>query len=93
MNNAVHLDWLDEAVRHAARPDTPPAFGTLPRRYRVEYLAPLAMDESVALSVWPSDDGWSALLARGSDGREVARAELIGEGRSPSRALSGPLAE
>jgi acyl-CoA thioesterase FadM len=88
VNNAVHLDWIDEVVRQtpadgAAGPDAADRF---PRRYRVEYLAPVALDDRVELAAWPETDGWSIQLARPMDGRVMARARLI---LRPARPAAG----
>jgi acyl-CoA thioesterase FadM len=85
VNNAVHLDWLDEAVRAAGHIDhevkgqggAASRTWVVPRRYRVEYLAPLALDETASLWAWRAGNGWSVLLTRGSDGRDVARGRLV----------------
>ena len=37
VNNAVYLDWLEEAVVAAAAPDAATGIDALPRRYRLEY--------------------------------------------------------
>jgi acyl-CoA thioesterase FadM len=91
VNNAVHLDWLDEAVRLASGPR--PEGGrdgeatmtdVLRRRYRIEYLAPLALDDAVTLSAWQAADGWSVVVARGRGGREVARGHVSSAAGKPA---------
>ena len=85
VNNAVHLDWLDEAVRgaemqlprEAGRSHPAPAVEALPRRYRVEYLAPAALDEQVVLTTWPGLGAWLVSMVRERDGRQIARASLM----------------
>jgi hypothetical protein len=73
LNNAVHLDWLDEAVSAIA---TDPVSTRLPRRYLVEYLAPLPPGAAVELAAWPEPGAWLVAMAR-ADGVEAARARLI----------------
>jgi acyl-CoA thioesterase FadM len=84
VNNAVHLDWLDEAVRRAevarARRAPPtdrlPTVESLPRRYRVEYLAPAALDEPILLTSWPGRGGWFVSITQAADSRQIARGSL-----------------
>ena len=77
LNNAVHLDWVDEVVTVAA---SGPATERLPRRYEVEYLAPLAPGARVALAAWRADSrgdpDWLVAMAR-EGGAAAARARLV----------------
>ena len=52
VNNAVYLDWLDEAVALGA----PGAIGTVPRRYRLEYRAAAAPGAVLDSRAWPVTD-------------------------------------
>ena len=74
-NNAVYLDWLEEAIL-AAGGDRADLAAT-PRRYRLEYAA--AADAGAILddAAWPADDGetWSYRLS-GSSGSDLFRATL-----------------
>jgi acyl-CoA thioesterase FadM len=87
VNNAVHLDWIDEAVRHAALACGPAADpGTsVARRYLVEYLAAIALDEGAELAAWRAGDGWCISVQRPDDGRDLARARLQLNGRALGR--------
>lgn len=80
VNNAVHLDWLEEAVGAAGSP-MDGALGAqlsgIPRRYQVEYLAPLEPGAHLTMAAWPADEGWRAVLARPDGGAEAARMRLI----------------
>ncbi len=71
-NNAVHVDWLDEAVVRAGDESLPDA---TPRRYHLEYLAPAARDASLVATTWPDGAGWRFAL-RTEGGAEVLRATL-----------------
>jgi len=71
-NNAVHVDWLDEAVVRAGGDSLPDA---TPRRYHLEYLAPAARDASLIALTWPDGDGWRCAV-RTEGGAEVLRATL-----------------
>lgn len=74
-NNAVYLDWLEEAILAAggSRAD----LAATPRRYRLEYAA--AADAGAVLddAAWPADDGdtWSYRLS-GAAGSDLFRATL-----------------
>ncbi len=71
-NNAVYVDWLDEAVVRAGGESLP---DLAPRRYHLEYLAPAARDASLVACTWPDGDGWRCAL-RTEGGAEVLRATL-----------------
>ncbi|MEO5939445.1 MAG: acyl-ACP thioesterase domain-containing protein [Candidatus Limnocylindrales bacterium] len=75
-NNAVYLDWLEEAILAAASPDEARAATTdLPRRYRMEYA--LAVEAGAALDdvAWRDGPGWSYRLI-GADGPDRFRARV-----------------
>jgi acyl-ACP thioesterase len=79
VNNAVYLDWLEEAVL-AADPAAIGDVAALPRRYRLEYAA--AADPGMELmdSAWREPAGaWSYRLVR-VDGPELFRASIDGSG-------------
>jgi len=86
VNNAVYLDWLDEALVAGGRGA---AVEDLPRRCRLEYLASAAPADDVVIRTWAEGDGWRASIAR-SDGLAFVRAtgtagdatQLSGGGRS-----------
>jgi acyl-CoA thioester hydrolase len=75
-NNAVYLDWLEEAVDAAAAT-------TIPRSYRMEYT--LAVEPGVALedAAWATDDGWSYRLTGADDGLDRFRARIRTGERPP----------
>jgi acyl-CoA thioester hydrolase len=68
-NNAVYLDWLEEAV-------DPDIRAALPRAYRMEYA--LAVEPGVALedAAWATGDGWSYRLSGADDGLDRFRAHV-----------------
>ena len=49
-NNAVHLDWLDEAVERVA----PALLESIPRTYRLEYLLPATRGRRLVARAWPT---------------------------------------
>jgi acyl-ACP thioesterase len=77
VNNAVYLDWLEEAILGAAGPDAADTgIGVLPRRYRLEYAAAADAGMRLADAVWRDDDGgWSYRLSA-DGGPDVFRAGL-----------------
>ena len=75
VNNAVYLDWLEEAVL-ASADGSRSELAAVPRRYRLEYAA--AADGGMELqdAAWRSDEGgWSYRLS-GKDGLDLFRATL-----------------
>jgi acyl-ACP thioesterase len=76
VNNAVYLDWLEEAMLAAASDEARVTLAAAPRRYRLEYTA--AADPGAALedAVWRDDEeGWAYRLS-GPDGNDVFRARV-----------------
>jgi acyl-ACP thioesterase len=84
VNNAVYLDWLEEAVlAAAARTGAAANLDAVPRRYRLEYAA--AADAGMVLSdaAWPDPDGgWRYRVTR-ADGPELFRAAIDASGGAP----------
>ena len=73
VNNAAYLDYLEETL-HAAGPAARPAISGIPRRIRLEYLAPAAEGVVLLGETWRdrSDDrdGWAWRLTD-DEGREL----------------------
>jgi acyl-ACP thioesterase len=81
VNNAVYVDLLEEALA-AAGPVAAPAIGQLPRRIRLEYLAPAVPGSRLTGTAWQQDGedpgdqrGWAWRLTDDA-GRELARARV-----------------
>lgn len=72
VNNGVYLDWLDEAV--AAGGGTA-AIASFRRRYRLEYLHPVAPGTPLVSAAWQDGPGWAYRLAD-EDGTELLRGRL-----------------
>jgi acyl-ACP thioesterase len=70
VNNAVYLDWLEEALEAAGWAT---AIAGLPRTYRLEYLASAARGDQVAIALHGAADAWSATIRR-ADGADLVRA-------------------
>ena len=70
VNNAVYLDWLEEALVAAGDGE---AIAARPRTIRLEYLASAAPGDEVFVRTWTDDSGWRATIAR-TDGLEFVRA-------------------
>jgi acyl-ACP thioesterase len=71
VNNAVYVDWLEEAL-HEAR--WAAASDALPRSYRLEYLASAALGDTVTIDLHGAASAWTAVIRR-SGGSELVRAE------------------
>jgi acyl-ACP thioesterase len=86
VNNAVYLDWLEEAVIAASSADeTGAGLDALPRRYRLEYAAAADAGMALADAAWrdPGADGaWSYRLTA-VDGPDVFRAGITMNGVGP----------
>ena len=72
VNNAVYLDWFEEAV--AAAGDGCAALDEVPRTYRLEYAASAEPNAVVDASTWRDDDGWAH--RQSAAGVELLRARL-----------------
>jgi acyl-ACP thioesterase len=71
VNNAVYVDWLEEALEGAG---WGAASGALPRSYRLEYLASAARGDTVEVDLRGSASAWTAMIRR-ADGSDLVRAE------------------
>jgi acyl-ACP thioesterase len=80
VNNAVYLDWMEEAILAAADPEARRAIERSPRRYRMEFA--LAAEAGVALesAAWPDADGWAYRLTGDGAGPDRFRARLDADG-------------
>ena len=73
VNNAVYLDWIEEAVLEAG---DPAAATAVPRRAAIEYAASAEPGDTLEAAAWPLDGGWWVRLARPADGAIVVRARI-----------------
>ena len=73
VNNAVYLDWLEEAVTAAG---DPAATTAVPRRVTIEYAASAAPGDRLEAIAWPADGSWWIRLTRIDDGADVLRAAI-----------------
>ncbi|HTK44005.1 MAG TPA: acyl-ACP thioesterase domain-containing protein [Patescibacteria group bacterium] len=71
VNNAVYVDWLEEALEEAGWGE---AITEQPRSYRLEYLASAARGDEVEVAVHGPGTAWSAVIRR-ADGGELVRAQ------------------
>lgn len=71
VNNAVYLDWLEEALEAAG---WRAATEGLPRSYRLEYLASAARGDSVSVDLHGAPEAWTGVIRR-ADGSELVRAQ------------------
>ena len=69
VNNAVYVDWLDEALQSAGlRPAAEPGV-----TWRVEYMASAARDDEVNVDLFGGPGSWVARIRR-ADGLDLVRA-------------------
>jgi acyl-CoA thioesterase FadM len=92
VNNAVYLDWVEEAIAaaasrpgapgspggaHAATPAPPAGPSAIPRRYRLEYLAPASAGQLLGVTAWRDGDaGWGCRIADAVSGDALLGARL-----------------
>lgn len=69
VNNAVYVDWLDEALQSAGLR----AADSTGETWRVEYLASAARDDEVAVDLFGGPGAWVARIRR-ADGQDLVRA-------------------
>ena len=79
VNNAVYLDWFEEAILAAGGADAGAALEAIPRRYRLEYAAAADAGASLTDAVWREGAGW-AYRVRSVDGSDAFRAILTAGG-------------
>lgn len=70
VNNAVYVDWLDEAVEAAG---WRPLLRDSPETWRLEYLASAGRGDEVVVELFGEAAAWQASISR-SDGTELLRA-------------------
>ncbi len=79
VNNAAYLDYLEEALLQGG-PAGAVITGTVPRRIRVEYVAPAAPGTALAGATWPlavgDGGGWAWRLTDAAS-RDLARGRII----------------
>jgi len=73
VNNAVYLDWIEEAVLEAG---DPAATTVIPRRVAIEYAASAEPGDQLDAVAWRADGGWWVRLTRPADDANVLRARL-----------------
>jgi len=85
VNNAVYVDWLEEAIEAAgwAPPTGAQGAGASPGSLRIEYLASAARGDAIEVDLYGGAESWRARIGR-SDGLELVRAA-----RDLSRSRSG----
>lgn len=70
VNNAVYVDWLDEALEAAGWRPAPHA---TPETWRLEYLASAERGDTIVVDLFGATGAWSARIRR-EDGLELVRA-------------------
>ena len=69
VNNAVYVDWLDEALAHAGWNSAT----AMPRAARIEYIASAAGNDDIRVELHGEPSAWRAVIRR-SEGQELVRA-------------------
>jgi len=87
VNNAVYLDWLEEAILASGRDGSgAAAIAARPRHYRLEYPMAAAAGAEIETSAWADDGGWSQRVVDKTTGQDLFRARLEpGEGKEDRR--------
>jgi acyl-ACP thioesterase len=73
VNNAVYLDWIEEAIAAAGAAELTVA---VPRRVAIEYAASAEAGDQLRASAWQVGDMWSVRLWRPADGVEIVRSRF-----------------
>jgi acyl-ACP thioesterase len=73
VNNAVYLDWVEEALAAAGDPE---ATTQLPRHAALEYAASAEPGDLLTATAWREGDAWLVRLTRDTDGTEIVRARI-----------------
>ena len=81
VNNAVYVDWLEEAVG-AASADGGDVVSALPRRYRLEYAGATDAGMTIEDTCWREGPAWAYRVAV-PDGGELFRATISTGGGEP----------
>lgn len=76
VNNAVYLDWLEEAMLRDAPDEARAALATTPRRYRLEYAAAADSGATLEDAAWRDGETSWAYRLSGPDGGDLFRARL-----------------
>jgi acyl-CoA thioesterase FadM len=77
VNNAVYLDWLEEAILDAAPDDGgSTAIARHPRHYRLEFALAAAAGAEIEASAWADNGGWCQRLVDAATGADLFRARL-----------------
>jgi acyl-ACP thioesterase len=75
-NNAVYLDWLEEAILAADRDGAGTTLASFPRTYRVEYALAVEAGAELESVAWRDEPDWAYRLADPAGGADRFRARL-----------------
>ncbi len=73
VNNAVYLDWIEEAIVSAGDQD---ATTVVPRTIAIEYAASAELGDALEAITWHEDGAWWVRLTRVGDGAVLVRARV-----------------
>ena len=82
VNNAVYVDWAEEAIRAAARRGPAPA-EAIPRRWRLEYHGAAGPGARVQADAWQDDGGWTCRIFDWRSGEPFVGARLEASAHRP----------
>ena len=75
VNNAVYLDWAEEAIRDSGLEGVA-SLDAIPRRWRLEYLGAAAVRRTVRALAWPEAGDWSCRMEDAATGTLLVGARL-----------------
>jgi acyl-CoA thioesterase FadM len=76
VNNAVYLDWAEEAIRATGAAAAARALDAIPRRWRLEYLGAASPSAPALVTAWASEGGWSCRIADAETGEPYVGGRL-----------------
>jgi acyl-ACP thioesterase len=78
VNNAVYVDWLEDALLQVEPATVASLLGATPRRYRLEYAAAASAGAAVADEAWSDGDRWFYRLSgRGASELGATEGEMF----------------
>ncbi|HET7473503.1 MAG TPA: acyl-ACP thioesterase domain-containing protein [Candidatus Limnocylindrales bacterium] len=79
-NNAVYLDWMEEAILATGAAEAASAVEAQPRRYRMEFALAAEVGARLEGAAWRDGDAWSYRLTGADGGPDRFRAVLDAAG-------------
>ncbi len=76
VNNAIYVDWAEEALSVLGDAQAAVALEAVPRRWQLEYLGAAGPDSRVRATVWADQTDWYCRVVDGATGEVVLGARL-----------------